>query len=153
MIDPNHPTLSVSRQCQLLAISRSSLYYRPVIDNSADLALMALIDRQFLETPYYGSRKMTAWLCRQGYAVNRKRVRRLMRQMGLQAIWQKPNTEPGASDLSISASWLDHRAAKPSLGGRYHLCADAQGLAVLGGHYGLAFSQGAGLALIEYTTC
>ncbi len=77
MMDPNHPTLSVSRQCQLLAISRSSLYDRPVIDNSADRALMALIDRQFLETPYYGSRKMTAGLCRQGYAVNRKREQRM----------------------------------------------------------------------------
>jgi putative transposase len=92
MMDPNHPTLSISRQCQLLAVSRSSLYYRPVQDNGSDLQLMALIDRQFLETPYYGSRKMTAWLRRQGHAVNRKRVRRLMRQIGLEAIFQKPNT-------------------------------------------------------------
>src|SRR3954447_1848060 len=69
-----------------------SLYYQPAPDNTEDLSLMALIDRQFLETPYYGSRKMTAWLRREGHVVNRKRVRRLMRQMGLQVIWQKPNT-------------------------------------------------------------
>ena len=92
MIDRLNRHLSLTRQCQLLGLSRSSLYYQPATDNTEDLALMALIDRQFLETPYYGSRKMTAWLRREGHVVNRKRVRRLMRQMGLQVIWQKPNT-------------------------------------------------------------
>ena len=92
MIDRLNKHLSLTRQCQLLGLSRSSLYYQPATDNTEDLALMALIDRQFLETPYYGSRKMTAWLRREGHVVNRKRVRRLMRQMGLQVIWQKPNT-------------------------------------------------------------
>ena len=92
MIDRLNKHLSLTRQCQLLGLSRSSLYYQPATDNTEDLALMALIDRQFLETPYYGSRKMTAWLRREGPIVNRKRVRRLMRQMGLQVIWQKPNT-------------------------------------------------------------
>jgi putative transposase len=77
MMDPNHPTLSISRQCHLLAVSRSALYDRPVQDHGSDLELMALIDRQFLETPYYGSRKMTAWLRRQGHAVNRKREQRM----------------------------------------------------------------------------
>jgi putative transposase len=92
MIDRLNKRLSLTRQCQLLGLSRSSLYYQPATDNTEDLVLMALIDRQFLETPYYGSRKMTAWLRREGHVVNRKRVRRLMRQMGLQVIWQKPNT-------------------------------------------------------------
>jgi putative transposase len=92
MIDRLNKHLSLTRQCQLLGLSRSSLYYQPATDDTEDLALMALIDRQFLETPYYGSRKMTAWLRREGHVVNRKRVRRLMRQMGLQVIWQKPNT-------------------------------------------------------------
>ena len=87
MIDRLNKHLSLTRQCQLLGLSRSSLYYQPVTDNTEDLAL---IDRQFLETPYYGSRKMTAWLRREGHVVTRKR--RLMRQMGLQVIWQKPNT-------------------------------------------------------------
>ena len=92
MIDRLNKHLSLTRQCQLLGLSRSSLYYQPVTDNTEALALMARIDRQFLETPYYGSRKMTTWLRREGHVVNRKRVRRLMRQMGLQVIWQKPNT-------------------------------------------------------------
>jgi putative transposase len=92
MIDRLNEKLSLTRQCQLLGLSRSSLYYRPANDNTEDLVLMALIDRQFMETPYYGSRKMTAWLRREGHVVNRKRVRRLMRRMGLQVIWQKPNT-------------------------------------------------------------
>jgi putative transposase len=92
MIDRLNEKLSLTRQCQLLGLSRSSLYYHPANDNREDLALMALIDRQFMETPYYGCRKMTAWLRRAGHVVNRKRVRRLMRQMGLQVIWQKPNT-------------------------------------------------------------
>ncbi|HZI76094.1 MAG TPA: IS3 family transposase [Gemmatimonadales bacterium] len=92
MIDRLNEKLSLTRQCQLLGLSRSSLYYHPANDNTEDLALMALIDRQFMETPYYGSRKMTAWLRRAGHVVNRKRVRRLMRQMGLQVIWQKPDT-------------------------------------------------------------
>ncbi|SOD97259.1 putative transposase [Caenispirillum bisanense] len=92
MITPHHPDLSLTRQCALLGISRSSLYYRPANDNSADLALMAEIDRQFTETPFYGSRKMTAHLRRTGFVVNRKRVRRLMRVMGLQVVSRRPNT-------------------------------------------------------------
>ena len=92
MIDPSHKHLSVVQQCGLLGLGRSSFYYQPVQDNAVDLVLMAAIDRQFLETPYYGSRRMVAVLRRAGYVVNRKRVRRLMRQMGLHVIWQKPNT-------------------------------------------------------------
>src|SRR5688572_1748229 len=87
-----HKHLSVVQQCGLLGLGRSSFYYQPVQVNAVDLVLMAAIDRQFLETPYYGSRRMVAVLRRAGYVVNRKRVRRLMRQMGLHVIWQKPNT-------------------------------------------------------------
>lgn len=92
MIDRSHETLSVARQCVLIGLGRSSLYYKPVREKTEDLDLKALIDRQFLETPYFGSRKMTAVLRRQGHVVNRKRVRRLMREMGLQVIWRRPNT-------------------------------------------------------------
>nr|WP_144428251.1 IS3 family transposase [Azospirillum thiophilum] len=108
MIDPTHQTLSVTRQCGLLGLSRSTLYYKPVNDNSEDLAIKALIDRQFLETPYYGSRKMTAWLRRQGQSINRKRVRRLMREMGLAAIWQKPNTSKPAPEHRVWPYLLRH---------------------------------------------
>ena len=76
MIDRAHPTLSVSRQCQLLEVSRASVYRRPAPVNAEDLRLMELIDRQYLA--FYGSRRMAAWLTTQGFPVNRKRVQRLM---------------------------------------------------------------------------
>jgi len=91
-IDRDHPSLSVVRQCALLDVARSSVYYLPVPVNPADLMLMRLIDEQYLRTPFYGSRKMVTMLRRKGHAVNRKRVQRLMRLMGIEAIYQKPNT-------------------------------------------------------------
>lgn len=75
--------LSLTRQCELLGLSRAALYYRPVEVSVQELELMALIDRQYLRTPFYGSRRMTAWLHSQGHVVNRKRVQRLMRLMGI----------------------------------------------------------------------
>src|SRR6266851_9539261 len=83
---------SCHRQCGLMTVSRSSVYRPPAPVSDEDLAIMALIDRQYLARPYYGSRRMTAWLATQGHRVNRKRVRRLMRQLGLVAIYQRPNT-------------------------------------------------------------
>ena len=96
MLDRKHPKLSLVRQCSLLGISRSSLYYQRVPTRGEDLELMARMDRQYLKTPFYGCRRMTAWLRSQGYRVNRKRVRRLMRLMGLQAIYRRPNTSKPA---------------------------------------------------------
>ena len=96
MIDRDHQQLSLVRQCILLDVSRASVYYRPVPTRAEDLELMALMDRQYLKTPFYGSRKMKAWLLQQGYLVSRKRVRRLMRLMGLEAIYQRPNTSKPA---------------------------------------------------------
>ncbi len=88
--------LSLSRQCELLGLNRAALYYQPVAVNAYELQLMALIDRQYLRTPFYGSRRMTAWLHTQGHAVNRKRVRRSMQRMGLAAIYQRPRTSAPA---------------------------------------------------------
>ena len=96
MIDRDHQQLSLVRQCILLDVSRASVYYRPVPTRAEDLELMALMDRQYLKTPFYGSRKMKAWLLQQGYLVSRKRVRRLMRLMGLEAIYRRPNTSKPA---------------------------------------------------------
>jgi len=80
----------------LLGLSRSGLYYQPVGPSESDLQIMKLIDRQYLETPFYGARKLAAWLASQGQVVNRKRVRRLMQLMGLKAIYRKPRTsKPG----------------------------------------------------------
>jgi putative transposase len=98
MIDRAHPTLSISRQCHLLEVSRASVYRRPAPVSADDLRLMELIDRQYLACPFYGSRRMAAWLATQGFAVKRKRVQRLMRLMGLVAIYQRPNTSKAAPE-------------------------------------------------------
>jgi putative transposase len=92
MIQPDHPRLSVVRQCELVSISRSGFYQRPAGETPRNLALMRLIDAQFLETPWYGSRQMTRHLRRDGHAVGRKRVRRLMAKIGLVPIYQRPRT-------------------------------------------------------------
>src|ERR1700759_1411700 len=87
MIDPDHPELSIVRQCELASISRSGFYYQPAGETPLNLALMRLIDRQFLETPWFGSRQMARHLRREGYPVGRKRVRRLMAKMGLEPMY------------------------------------------------------------------
>jgi putative transposase len=92
MIEPDHPVLSVVRQCDLVSISRSGFYYRPAGETPFNLEVMRLIDAQFLETPWYGSRQMARYLRRAGYEVGRKRVRRLMARMGLAPIYQRPRT-------------------------------------------------------------
>src|SRR5271167_4061407 len=92
MVERVKPVLPVSQQCRLLAVSRSAVYRKPAEVSAEDLAIMALIDRQYLARPYYGSRRMAAWLATQGHLVNRKRVQRLMRLIGLAAIHQRPNT-------------------------------------------------------------
>ena len=91
-MEPGHPGLSIRRQCELLGLSRSSWYYEPARESEENLRLMELIDRQYLLTPFYGSRRMCAWLRRQGYGVNRKRVQRLMRLMGLAGVGPRPGT-------------------------------------------------------------
>ena len=92
MIRRDQPDLSLSRQCEILAISRSSFYYTPKGESPANLALMRRIDELFLKYPFYGSRQMVRRLRRDGFCVGRHRVRRLMRLMGLSAIYQKPRT-------------------------------------------------------------
>ena len=96
MIDRGHKQLSLVRQCTLLNISRAWVYYRPVSTRAEDLELMARMDRQYLKTPFYGSRRMKAWLLAEGYLVSRSKVRRLMRLMGLEAIYRRPNTSKPA---------------------------------------------------------
>ena len=97
MVDREHlslliASLSIARQCALLGVARSSLYYRPKEASGEDLALLRAMDRQYLDTPCYGSRRMKVWLAREGRCVSRKRVQRLMRIMGLQAIYRSPRT-------------------------------------------------------------
>jgi len=93
-IDPTDSDLSISKQCDLLGLPRSS-YYRPmalIFESKENLELMRLIDEEFLKHPFYGSRKMRDYLNRQGFHVNRKRVQRLMRLMGIESVAPKPNT-------------------------------------------------------------
>jgi putative transposase len=91
MIEPQHPALPITRQCELLGLARASYYHQPEPESDENLRLMRVIDETYLAYPVFGSRQMTRWLRRQGHAVNRKRVRRLMQQMGLEAIYRKPN--------------------------------------------------------------
>lgn len=96
MIEPGNPELSIGKQCKLLSISRSSFYYTPKGETALNLMLMRQIDEQFLETPFFGVRQMTWHLRNEGHLVNEKRIRRLMRLMGLMPIYQKPDTSKAA---------------------------------------------------------
>jgi putative transposase len=92
MVDGDHPRLSIARQCELLSIARSSFYRTACGESELNLTLMRLIDEEFLECPWYGSRQMARHLRRQGFGVGRKRIRRLMHKVGLAPIFQKPRT-------------------------------------------------------------
>lgn len=100
LIEPDHPDISVARQCELLGLPRSTYYYRSLGESEENLHFMRLLDEKYTADPYYGIRRMTAWLRSQGYRVNHKRVARLLRKMGLEAIYPKPPT---------SASHPEHR--------------------------------------------
>lgn len=93
-IQPTHPQLSIQQQCELIGLSRSSYYRAGVVEqeNSENLEIMKIIDREYTDHPFYGTRKMRDVLRRKGYKINRKRVQRLMRKMGIQSIAPKPNT-------------------------------------------------------------
>jgi len=92
MIEPNHPELSVRRQCELIGLNRATHYRQPGGETALNLELMRLIDEEYTRTPFYGYRRMTARLQTLGYKVNRKRVARLMQLMGLQAVYPRPRT-------------------------------------------------------------
>jgi putative transposase len=100
LIEVGHAALSVRQQCELLGLNRSSLYYEPAGESAENLRLMRLLDEQYTACPFYGSRRMTAWLLEHGETVNRKRVQRLLRLMGLEAIYPKPR---------LSAAGQGHR--------------------------------------------
>ena len=89
-IDMNNTIIPIWKQCEILGLNRSTLYYKPAAISEYNLMLLRLLDEQYIRTPFYGIRKMTKWLNRRGYSINHKRVRRLMRVMGLQAIHPKP---------------------------------------------------------------
>jgi putative transposase len=100
LVEPDHPQISIARQCDLLGLPRSTYYYHSHGETSENLHLMRLLDEKYTDDPYYGIRRMTAWLRSEGYNVNHKRVARLLRKMGLEAIYPKPR---------ISMPHPDHR--------------------------------------------
>jgi len=112
LVDPEHPELSIRRQCALLGLSRASYYYVAAPEDPLNLELMRRIDRQYLETPFYGWPRMTAALRRQGYAVNGKRVRRLMRRMGLQAITLRKHPTTSTPGHRLYPYLLRHTAVE-----------------------------------------
>jgi putative transposase len=103
LVDRDHAEIGVRRQCELLGLSRSGLYYESLGESEENLALMRLLDEQYTRTPFYGSRRMVAWLETQGLEVNRKRVSRLMTVMGIEAVYPKPKLSlPGEGHKSTT---------------------------------------------------
>ena len=107
-MEPGHPHLSIARPCELLGLARSSYYYEPVPESAENLRLMGLIDAQYTRVPTYGGPRMTAWRNRLdlGFAVNPKRVPRLMRGMGIEAIYPKPRRSPTGAGHRVYPYWL-----------------------------------------------
>jgi putative transposase len=114
LVEAGHPQLSVRRQCELLGLARSSLYYEPAPETAENLALMRLIDEEYTAHPFLGSRRMAVWLRARGQAVNRKRVQRLMRVMGLEAIYPKPRLSvPGQGHKVFPYLLRDVKVERP----------------------------------------
>jgi putative transposase len=101
MIDQKLKAIAIARQCELIGLPRSTLYYEPALETQDNLKYMRLIDEQYTKTPFYGSRRIKCWLAKRGHKLNRKRVQRLMRLMGLEAIYPKPNTSKAAHEHKI----------------------------------------------------
>jgi putative transposase len=153
MIEPELHEPSISRQCQLISLSRSSFYYAPVPISAEDLELMRLIDEQYLKTPTYGSRSMVRHFWRQGRKVNRKRIQRLMQIMGIEAVYPKPHTSrphPQHRDLPLSAQRPERRSCQPGVGGRYHVRFHGPWVYVPCGSHGLAQPQDPLLACLQH---
>ena len=136
MIEPDHPKISKARQCRLLGLPRASYYHQPRPKRPEDLRLMHAIDEAYLAQPVFGSRQMLRWLRRQGYEINRKRVQRLMRLMGLEAIYPKPNLSRPQSGQQVypyllrklaverpNQVWATDITYVPIAGGYIYLCA------------------------------
>ena len=152
LVEHEAPALPVSRQCRLLAISRSSVYRRPADISEEDCSIMVLIDRQYPARPHYDSPRMTAWLATPGHVVNRKRVPPdAARRLG----GDLPATEheqggTGAQDLSLPAGRDLDRAGQSGLVRGRHLHPDGQGLPLPGGDHGLGEPCRAGAAAVEH---
>ena len=151
LIGRDQPELSLSRQCEILAISRSSFYYTPKGESLANLALMRRIDELFLKYPFYGSRQMVRQLRRDGVRTGRHRVRRLMRLMGLQAIYPAPRTSdphPSHRVYPYLLKGMTIDPTQPGLVRRHHLYPGPTRLPVSGRNHGLGDASCAGVAAV-----
>lgn len=145
--------MSIRRQCELLGLSRASLYYASAGEGAEDLAMMGRIDREYTERPFYGSRRMTAVLRSEGYAVNRKRVRRLMGVMGLEAIYAKPRTTVAGRGHRVYPYLLrggEHRPGGPGVERGHHVPSDGGRVHVPGGDDRLVQPVRGELAAVEH---
>ena len=136
MIDKTHSVLSIVNQCRLLGLHRSGLYYKSCAENEENLVIMRLLDEQYYKTPFYGVRKLTVWLKKQDFKVNRKRVKRLMDLMGWQTLYRyKSTSEPdkqnrlypymlkGLKIERINQAWAMDITYVPMRKGFMYLCA------------------------------
>jgi hypothetical protein len=169
MLDRDHPRLSIRRQCVLLGLARSGVYRPSKAANDDDLAVMRRLDELFLAHPFLGSRRMAAMLQAEGRPINRKRVRRLMRLMGIAAIGPKPRTSKPAPGHKIypyllrdmvidKANQVPRAPMRPlrcsrigqrPMGGRHHLPPDVAWISVPGRDHRLGEPGSAGVAAVE----
>ena len=152
LVEPNAP-LSMRWQCELLGVNRSSLYYESVEPDGEQLALMRRMDELHLKHPFFGSRMMTQTLKAEGSAVNRKRVQRLMRLMGLESTAPKPNTSKPAPEprrIPLSTEESDGFSDQSGVGRRHHIHPDGARCRIPGGGHRLVFAAGARLALVQH---
>ena len=132
MVVAEHSQLSIARQCKLLGVARSSYYYQPQAPPEEELTLLRLLDEQYMKTPFYGSRRMAVVLRQQGYPVGRKRVQRLMRQLGIEAIYPKPRLSKANPEHRVYPYLLRGlEVTKPN----QVWCTDITYLPVLKGHF------------------
>lgn len=136
MVDKADSSLSIKQQCRLLGIQRSGLYYKPCGEKEENLKILRQMDEQYLKTPFYGVRRLTAWLRQKGYTINAKRVKRLMQMMGWQTIYRRPNTSrpdkqhkaypyllKGLNIDSVNQVWAMDITYVPMRKGFMYLCA------------------------------
>lgn len=153
MLEPGHTEIPIYRQCELMGLSRAGYYYEPQGESPLNLNLMNFIDEQYTRTPFYGVEKMTAWLIRQGFEVNPKRVRRLMRLLGLEAIYPKQNLSIASAEHKKYPYLLrDVLVERPDQVWSTDITyiKMAQGFLVPGGDNGLVQPVCAGLEAIQY---
>ena len=152
MIDRGHP-LSLTRQSEILQLSRSSLYYEAVPISARDLELMRLIDEIHLKYPFMGSRSIRDQLQGMGHDIGRGHVRTLMKKMGIEAIYKRPpplKTSSGTQDLPISSAGIGSKQRQPGVGSRHHLSADGTRLLLPCGNYGLGKQEGIIVEAFKY---